>query len=227
MLFLQGADNWRIYERQFDPKHSRVEALYQAWLGGLDRPYTRPRFCCFQPIWLEKKRQQLRPPDLQGPQTPMERYVLEWYQKFFSFRGTLRPTVEDLHTAFFLVDEPLDLSYALTILGYCHNKNGVRYVEDTFTIFLEACLRVDRKDVALQALEAPEKYGFWHVDADVRKFLQGEQTWYRRDKDGKYLPLAENMQLNGEASASDDDEEAKLQAELKALEEEERLLSGK
>src|SRR3989338_1731995 len=93
MLHLKGADNWRIYEElEKDSNHQRIEMEYQAWLGGLDRPYVRPRCMASQPLWLEKKRHMLKKSELHGPETPLERYVLEWEQKFFSFRGTLRPT---------------------------------------------------------------------------------------------------------------------------------------
>jgi hypothetical protein len=217
MLHLSDADNWKIYTVMHKPEHQRVEMGYQAWLGGLDRPYVRPRCMAKQPLWLEKKRHQLRQPDLQGPESPLERYVLQWEEKFQSFRGTLRPTAEDMHIAFELVERPLDLSYALRVLDWCRNDNDIHFAEDSFTIFVEACLRVDRRDVAVEALNSAAKLGFWHVDENVRKYLEGEQTWYKRTAAGVYLPEAENAAKDQAA-----DEEAQLALELAALEVAER-----
>lgn len=251
MMHLQGADNWRIYTLQHEPEHQRTEMLYQAWLGGLDRPYMRPACTAFQPLWLQKKRHSLRLPELQNPETAMERFVLDWHEKFFSFRGTLRPTVDDLHTAFDLVERPLDLSYAILILGYCRNKNDIHFAKDTFLYFTEACLRVGRKDAASHALSIHEKLGFWHIDSDIRKYLEGKQTWYKMAADGKFLPLEENVELNasrttapstqapldagqsretsqipkGSPALSEEDELLALQRELEALEAEETAKS--
>jgi hypothetical protein len=217
MLFLEDCDNWKIYTVLDKPEHQRIEMSYQAWLGGLDRPYVRPRCMATQPLWLEKKRHALRAPELQGPETSLERYVLQWEEKFHSFRGTLRPTAEDMHIAFELVERPLDLSYALRVLDWCRNENDIHFAKESFTLFLEACLRVDRKDVAKEALANAAKLGFWHVDPDVVKYLNDEQSWYLRKADGTYLPLAENTDKNV-AATPDDDEEARLAAELAALE---------
>jgi hypothetical protein len=250
MLHLQGADNWRIYvQLPKDAGHQRVEMEYQAWLGGLDRPYVRPRCMAFQPLWLEKKRHMLQRPDLQDPQTPLERYVLDWQAKFFSFKGTLRPTVEDMHVAFDLVERPLDLSYAIQILGWCRNVNDIHFARDSFEIFLEACLRVDRKDVAVAALQTHEKLGFWHVDPQIRAFLEGRTESYKAapKADGRVSSRAADVApaaapaaqaATGVAAAAAPDaaasaaaaalseEEAALEAELRALEEEERRLAA-
>ena len=184
-----------------------------------------------QPTWLAKKRHLLRKPKLDGAETPLEKYVLEWHKKFLSFQGTARPTAEDLHAAFDLVERPLDLSYASQLLHRCRNVNNIRFDKDTFQIFVEACLRVDRKDVAAFALENADKLGFWYLDPNTVKYLRGEQSWYKRSNvDGLYYPLEENAALNGTsgatkgataAAAVEDDEEAelrRLQAELEALE---------
>ncbi|AIN96857.1 hypothetical protein LPMP_151350 [Leishmania panamensis] len=197
MLFLKGADNWRIYTVIQQPDHQRTEMLYQAWLGGLDRPYVRPKCMAHQPVWLSKKRHLLQKARLEGPETSMEKYVLEWYKKFHSFQGTERPTVEDLHTAFDLVERPLDLSYACQLLSQCRNHYYICLVEDSFEIFLEACLRVDRKDCASYALEHADELGFWHVSDNCRRYLSGEQTWYKRSPvDLLYYPLEENAERN-------------------------------
>lgn len=242
MLFLKGVDNWKIYTVIQQPDHQRTEMLYQAWLGGLDRPYVRPKCMAHQPAWLSKKRHLLLKSRLEGPETPMEKYVLEWQKTFHSFQGKERPTPDDLHTAFDLVERPLDLSYACQLLHQCRNTNNIRFAEDTFIIFLEACLRVDRKDCARYAMEHAEALGFWHIDDDCRKYLSGEQTWYKRSPlDSLYYPLEENAERNascaaaaqptahaepvaaassedGGAEAEKDDEIARLQAELDALE---------
>ncbi|KAG5509162.1 hypothetical protein JKF63_06171 [Porcisia hertigi] len=266
MLFLKGADNWKIYTVIQQPDHQRTEMLYQAWLGGLDRPYVRPKCMAHQPVWLSKKRHALQKARLEGPETSMEKYVLEWYKRFHSFEGTERPTIEDLHIAFDLVERPLDLSYACQLLNQCRNHYYVRLGDDSFEIFLEACLRVDRKDCASYALEHADALGFWNVSDNCRRYLTGEQTWYRRSPvDLLYYPLEENAERNAavtsgaaasatiasdkvgaqervaeatqtgattlaaEASAeaeaegdveATDDEIARLQAELEALEEE-------
>lgn len=225
MLFLQGADNWKIYTKFEDPDFQRTELLYQAWLGGLDRPYSRPLATAFHPLWLQKKRHLLEVPALKNPETPMERYVLDWHEKFFSFRGTARPTVDDLHTAFDLVERPLDLSYAVRILGYCHNKNDIHFAQESFQIFLEACLRVGRKDVAVHAMSIHEKLGFWYISEDCRRYLEGTQSWYDKTGDGVLLPESENGGAKAPTteaatkittSAAAEDEEA----ELRRLEEE-------
>ncbi|CAC9473379.1 mitoribosomal protein mS63 [Leishmania donovani] len=264
MLFLKGADNWKIYTVIQQPDHQRTEMLYQAWLGGLDRPYVRPKCMAHQPVWLSKKRHLLQKARLEGPETSMEKYVLEWYKKFHSFQGTDRPTAEDLHTAFDLVERPLDLSYACQLLNQCRNHYYIRLSDDSFEIFLEACLRVDRRDCANYALEHADELGFWNVSDNCRRYLAGEQTWYKRSPvDLLYYPLEENAERNaavtsgavasaaaasdkvtgddkveggprtsattsatvasaeseGEAEATDD-EIARLQAELEALERE-------
>ncbi|CCW65312.1 unnamed protein product [Phytomonas sp. EM1] len=197
MLFLKGVDNWRIYTVIQQPDHQRTEMLYQAWLGGLDRPYVRPKCMAHQPLWLSKKRHMLQKSRLQGPETAMEKYVLEWYKRFHSFQGTERPTVEDLHIAFDLVECPLDLSYACQLLHQCRNINNIRFDKNSFLIFLEACLRVDRKDCAQYALENAEILGFWHIHDDWRNYLTGKQSWYRLSPlDGLYYPLNENVEQN-------------------------------
>ena len=245
MLHMQNIDNWKIYVEMRKPEHQRIEMSYQAWLGGLDRPYMRPRCIATQPLWLEKKRHQLKLPNLQGPETALERYMLQWEEKFDSFRGTLRPTAEDMHIAFELVERPLDLSYALLILDKCRNENDIHFAADSFTLFVGACLRVDRKDVAVEALANAEKLGFWHVDPNVKLFLEGKQTWYARTADGKLLPEDQHAEINatrvedeearlvrelaeleaagaGTATGTVDDEEARLLAEIAALEAEQK-----
>ncbi|CBH14205.1 hypothetical protein, conserved [Trypanosoma brucei gambiense DAL972] len=197
MMFLKGVDNWKIYTVIQQPDHQRTEMLYQAWLGGLDRPYTRPKCMANQPLWLSKKRHMLRKERLDGPETPLEKYVLEWHKKFHSFQGTERPTPDDLHTALDLVERPLDLSYALQLLGQCRNLNNIRFAKETFLVFLEACLRVGRRDCAEYALEHAEPLGFWFIDEDHRRYLQGEQTWYKLSPlDNLYYPVEENAKLN-------------------------------
>lgn len=252
MLFLKGVDNWKIYTVIQQPDHQRTEMLYQAWLGGLDRPYTRPKCMANQPVWLSKKRHMLRKDRLEGPETPLERYVLEWHRRFHSFQGTERPTVEDLHTALDLVERPLDLSYALQLLNQCRNVNNIRFAEDTFVFFLEACLRVDRKDCAVYGAEHAEALGFWFIDENHRRYLRGEQSWYKLSPlDNMYYPLEENAELNAQRSGASvvdpapaaeavsvsssetaesgdsvDDEIARLEAELAALEREAKNESG-
>lgn len=250
MLFLRGVDNWKIYTVIHQPEHQRTEMLYQAWLGGLDRPYSRPKCMAHQPLWLTKRRHELRKNRLDGAETTLEKFVLEWYKKYFSFQGTERPDAEELHTVFDLVASPLDLSYACQLLRQCRNRFNVALAEETFIVFLEACLRVDRKDVATYALENAEDLGFrLPIDKDAQKYLAGEQTWYKVDMStGEYLPLDENRERNGQKQSSSsssssstasvdgvtttkktkkdaappaeevDDEIAKLQAELDALE---------
>ncbi|EPY39342.1 hypothetical protein AGDE_04586 [Angomonas deanei] len=229
MLFLNDADNWKIYTVIQQPDHQRTEMLYQAWLGGLDRPYVRPKCMAHQPVWLTKKRHLLQKARLDGAETPLEKYVVEWHKRFRSFQGKERPTADDLHTAFDLVERPLDLSYACQLLNECRNTNNVRFDENTFFIFLEACLRVDRKDCAQYALENAEKLGFWYIDENCRKYLDGEQTWYKLSAlDNMYYPLEENTELNAsrtspaavEGAEEEDDELARLEAELAALEKE-------
>jgi hypothetical protein len=234
MMHLRAADNWRIYVDMPKPEHQRTEMAHQAWLGGLDRPYARPRCMATQPLWLAKKRFALRRPKLQGAETSLERYVLDWRERFFAFRGWERPTPDDLHVAFDLVERPLDLSYAITILNYCRNDSDIHFAEESFTIFTEACLRVDRRDVAEAALADAAKLGFWHVDADVRKFLGGEQGWYKVGADGLRYPLEGNEAENAgkaeaaeAAAAAGGSEEDDLAAELAALEAEEAALEGK
>jgi hypothetical protein len=250
MLFLKGADNWRIYTVIQQPDHQRTEMLYQAWLGGLDRPYVRPKCMAHQPLWLSKKRHLLQKARLEGPETAVEKYVLEWYKKFHSFQGSERPTAEDLHTAFDLVERPLDLSYACQLLNQCRNVYYIRLSDDSFEVFLEACLRVGRKDCAAYALEHAEELGFWHVSDNCRRYVLGEQSWYKQSPvDLLFYPLEENAERNatvlaasgggdgasvsaaGEAAAATatagaadgevtDDEVARLEAELAALEKE-------
>lgn len=248
MLFLKGVDNWKIYTVIQQPDHQRTEMLYQAWLGGLDRPYIRPKCMAHQPTWLSKKRHILQKARLDGPETSLEKYVLEWHKKFHSFNGSERPTAEDLHTAFDLVERPLDLSYACQLLHQCRNLHYTRLDEDSFLIFLEACLRVDRRDCAMYALEHAEELGFWHIEENCRRYLTAEQTWYKQSPvDHRYYPLEENIEKNASLSAAAestpttratdvgesttettadsaeegvDDEIARLQAELEALEQE-------
>ncbi|KPI88500.1 hypothetical protein ABL78_2396 [Leptomonas seymouri] len=203
MLFLKGADNWKIYTVIQQPDHQRTEMLYQAWLGGLDRPYVRPKCMAHQPVWLSKKRHLLQKARLEGPETALEKYVLEWHKKFHSFRGSERPTMEDLHTAFDLVERPLDLSYACQLLNQCRNLYYVRLNDDSFEVFLEACLRVDRKDCATYALEHAEELGFWHVSDNCRRYVLGEQTWYKQSPvDFLFYPLEENAERNAEILAA-------------------------
>lgn len=239
MLFLtnQNVDNWKIYTKIHEPDHQRNEMLYQTWLGGLDRPYTRPKCMAHQPTWLAKKRHMMKRPKLDGAETALEKYVLDWHKKFYSFEGTVRPTTDDLHIAFDLVERPLDLSYACQLLHQCRNNFNLRFDEETFLIFMEACLKVDRRDVAAYGAENAELLGFPLVDENCRKYLRGEQSWYKQSTaDGLYYPLGENESLNASikpkkstatgASAeakpkgeeSLDDEIARLQAELEALE---------
>lgn len=247
MLHLKGADNWRIYEElPRDTHHQRIEMEHQAWLGGLDRPYVRPRCMAFHPVWLEKKRHMLNRPELlHAPDlTPLERYVLEWQEKFFSFRGTLRPTPDDMHTAFDLVERPLDLSYAIQVLHWCRNENDIHFAPESLQIFVEACLRVDRMDAAQYALENAAALGFWHVDPKVKAFLEGTGPDFRSSssssagsatsnnaaattpvasEEGK--PAAAKPAAAGGKAAAELDEEAALAAELAALEEEEKRLA--
>ena len=246
MMFLQNkdVDNWRIYTVINQPEHQLIEQLHQSWLGGLDRPYTRPKCMAHQPLWLEKKRHNLKKARLDHTETSLERYVLEWHQKFHSFKGTLRPQPDDLVTAFDLVERPLDLSYACQLLSECRNEFNIRLEKECFQVFLEACLRVDRRDVAEYALENAEELGFWFVDANCRKFVEKSQTWYKKSAlDGLYYPLEDNevanstakpgKSIDGEvpAAASNaaggadedlEDELAKLNAELEELERMER-----
>jgi hypothetical protein len=228
MLFLRGVDNWKIYTVIHQPEHQRTEMMYQAWLGGLDRPYTRPKCMAHQPLWLQKRRHELKKNRLDGAETTLERYVLEWYRKYFSFAGKDRPEIDELHTVFDLVVTPLDLSYACQLLRHCRNRFNVRLSPETFLIFLEACLRVDRRDVAQYGLENADTLGFpLPVPEDCRKYLEGQQTYYSiSQQTGEYLPLEENVERNAavkaKAGTTDgtemDDEIAKLQAELEALE---------
>lgn len=241
MMFLSNVnvDNWQIYTKIHEPDHQRHEMLYQTWLGGLDRPYTRPKCMAHQPTWLAKKRHLMRRPKLDGAETPLEKYVLEWHKKFRSFEGTVRPSADDLHIAFDLVDRPLDLSYACQLLHHCRNTNNIRLDDDSFEIFLEACIRVDRKDVAKYAFENAEALGFWNVSDNCKKYLLGEQTWFKQLADGSFAPAEENTERNASikkkkptkaaATAATpvappqhdetlDDEIARLQAELDALE---------
>ena len=221
MLFLKGADNWKIYTVIHQADHQRTEMMYQAWLGGLDRPYVRPKCMAHQPLWLQKRRHELRRSRLDGAETTLEKYVLEWYKKYFAFRGSLRPDADELHTAFDLVATPLDLSYACQLLRQCRNRFNIPFAEDTFSIFLEACLRVDRKDVARYALENADDLGFQTVTEDCRRYLEKTQTWFKRTTSGEYLPLEENTEKNAglvQAPSGVDDEIARLQAELDALE---------
>jgi len=222
MLKLRSADvdNYKIYTKLHLPEHQRIEMGHQAWLGGLDRPYMRPKCTTKNPLWLERKRHMLRIPELQGPESPLERYVLQWEQQFHSFRGTLRPTADDMHIAFELVERPLDLSYALQILNWCRNENDIHFAKDSFRVFLEACLRVDRKDVAVEAMNNAETLGFWHIDDDVRKYLNGDQTWYAKTASGALLPEAENRDVDATltSATTEESEEANLAAELAALE---------
>lgn len=183
MLFLKGVDNWKIYTVIQQPDHQRTEMLYQAWLGGLDRPYVRPKCMAHQPVWLTKKRHLLQKAKLQGAETHLEKYVLEWYQRFHCFQGNQRPSPEDLHIAFDLVETPLDLSYAFQLLHQCRNHFNIRLAEESFLIFLEACLRVKRMDCVVFAYENRAALGFWNVDDDCRKFVLGEQSWYKRSQD--------------------------------------------
>lgn len=202
MLFLKGVDNWKIYTVIQQPDHQRTEMLYQAWLGGLDRPYVRPKCMAHQPVWLTKKRHLLRKARLQGPETHLEKFLLEWYQRFHCFQGAQRPSPDDLHTAFDLAERPLDLSYACQLLHQCRNHFNIRLGEDSLEIFLEACLRAGRKDCAVYALENCSTLGFWHVGKDVAKFIRGEQTWYKKSSlDGLYYPLKGNEELNGRIEA--------------------------
>ena len=233
MLHLKGVDNWRIYEElQTSPNHQRVEMEYQAWLGGLDRPYVRPRCMASQPLWLEKKRHMLKKSELQGPETPLERYVLEWEQKFFSFRGTLRPTADDMHIAFDLVERPLDLSYAIQVLHWCRNENDIPFAPESFQIFVEACLRVDRKDVAVFALENAETLGFvTPVEKRISEYLLNDGPDFRGSTTTTTTPVSDEKisatetKTTSSASTMMTDEEAQLAAELAALEEEERKLA--
>ncbi|KPA75046.1 putative mitochondrial hypothetical protein [Leptomonas pyrrhocoris] len=203
MLFLKGADNWKIYTVIQQPDHQRTEMLYQAWLGGLDRPYVRPKCMAHQPVWLSKKRHLLQKARLEGPETALEKYVLEWHKKFHCFQGSERPTVEDLHTAFDLVERPLDLSYACQLLNQCRNLYYIRLSDDSFEVFLEACLRMDRKDCAAYALEHAEELGFWHVSDNCRRYVAGEQTWYKQSPlDLLFYPLEENAERNAEIAAA-------------------------
>ena len=233
MLHLKGVDNWRIYEElQTSPNHQRVEMEYQAWLGGLDRPYVRPRCMASQPLWLEKKRHMLKKSELQGPETPLERYVLEWEQKFFSFRGTLRPTADDMHIAFDLVERPLDLSYAIQVLHWCRNENDIPFAPESFQIFVEACLRVDRKDVAIFALENAESLGFvTPVEKRISEYLLNDGPDFRGAASATTTPVSDDETKTSSTTAGTKattkmtDEEAQLAAELAALEEEERKLA--
>jgi hypothetical protein len=219
MLHLRSEDNWKIYTKLHLPEHQRIEMGHQAWLGGLDRPFMRPRCTTKNPLWLEKKRHQMRIPELQGPESPLERYVLQWEEKFHSFRGTLRPTADDMHIAFELVERPLDLSYALQVLNWCRNENDIHFAKDSFRVFLEACLRVDRKDVAVEALNNAEVLGFWHVDDNIRSYLSGAQTWYAKSASGALLPVEENGEgASASVADTDADDEARLAEELAALE---------
>lgn len=203
MLFLKGADNWKIYTVIQQPDHQRTEMLYQAWLGGLDRPYVRPKCMAHQPVWLSKKRHLLQKARLEGPETALEKYVLEWHKKFHSFQGSERPTAEDLHTAFDLVERSLDLSYACQLLNQCRNLYYIRLGDDSFEVFLEACLRVDRKDCATYALEHAEELGFPHVSDNCRRYVGGEQTWYKQSSvDLLFYPLEENAERNAEVLAA-------------------------
>lgn len=258
MMFLHNVDNWKIYQHIHEPDHQRTEMMYQAWLGGLDRPYTRPRCMAGQPVWLEKKRAALEKPDLRDPQTPLEQYVIEWRNKFQSFRGTLRPTADDLNTAFDLVERPLDLSYAIQLLNHCRNTHDIHFGEESFRLFVDACLRVDRKDVAIEAMNNADDLGFWHVDSEVKRFLDGERDEMPLEGSGSAATAASSFAAvsssssvssssgegTGESAEEDsssssssvdaaaarsgddaivdeDDELAKLEAELAALEAEE------
>ena len=224
MLFLQDheTDNWRIYEVIHEPGHARTEMLYQSWLGGLDRPYTRPRCMATQPVWLQKKRHEMKIPRLQGAATELEQYYLEWHNQFDSFAGRRRPKAEDLNIAFDLVSRPLDLSYTCKLIDMCRNRYNVHLAEDSFTIFLDACVRVDRIDVAKYAMENAEDLGFWRVDENCRKFLNGEQNWYRlADKGIGATPGVSADEQVAKAAPADETEEERL---LRELEEEERKL---
>lgn len=205
MMFLKNTevDNWRIYTVISKPDHQLIEMNHQSWLGGLDRPYTRPKCMAHQPLWLEKKRFLLKKSRLINTETPLEKFVLEWHTKFHSFMGTLRPIPDDLNTAFDLVERPLDLSYACQLLAECRNNFNIRLDEDAFLIFLEACLRVDRLDVAKYGLENAESLGFWHIEKNCRAFVEGAQSWYKKSAlDGLYYPLEGNESRNGGKTAA-------------------------
>lgn len=220
MLHLQGADNWRIYEVIHEPNHARTEMLYQSWLGGLDRPYTRPRCMATQPVWLEKKRHEIELPRLQGPATQLEHYYLDWYRQYDTYGGQRKPTGEDLNVAFDLVQRPLDLSYACKLLDLCRNRYNVHLTEDAFLIFLDACKRVDRLDVAKYALENAEDLGFWHVDEESRRYIESD------GKEGAAATTQPKADTKAPASAKPAAEESEEERLLREMEEEERRLAA-
>eukprot|EP00760_Papus_ankaliazontas_P033208 PhM_4_TR6235/c1_g1_i1/m.22549 len=193
MLRLSNVKYWRVYNKTA-PGFHRTELLYQAWLGGLDRPYARPKCTHRTPTWLTKKRFALEPSHL-TPETAAERFFLDFRLKFYDYRGTMRPTAMELNDVLDLVERPLDMSYACRVLSALHNDFVVRLEQDAFQVFVDACSRVDRKDLMQYALENAEKLGFWHIDADCKKYIEGTQSWYKI-VDGRCLPLDENAENN-------------------------------
>ena len=193
MLHLKNVKYWRVYAKT-GPGYQRTEMLYQAWLGGIDRPYTRPRCSHRTPTWLTRKRFALEKPHL-TPQTAVEQLFLEFHQKYFAYRGTLRPVVDDLHDMFELVEKPLDMSYACRTLSHLHNDFVVRLAPETFSLFVHAAMKVNRRDLVIFALNNAELLGFWSIDLQSRAFAEGKSSWYKVEN-GYRLPLKENQDAN-------------------------------
>ena len=212
MLHMKNVKNWRIYTKSEDPGFKRTEMLYQSWLGGIDRPYARPPCTVRTPTWLTRKRFALEKPHLTA-ETPVEILFVEFQQKYYGYRSTLRPVIDDLHNILDLVEAPLDMSYACRTLSHMHNDFLIPFEPETFSIFVHAAMKVDRKDLLTFALASAEKLGFDHVDEQSRLFIEGKSSWYKTES-GYLLPKNDN-----EAHNTPDQVEKRLQKEKQLLDE--------
>ena len=201
---------WRVYTKSEDPGFKRTEMLYQSWLGGIDRPYARPPCTVRTPTWLTRKRFALEKSHLTA-ETSVEILFDEFHKKYFGYRSTLRPVIEDLHNILDLVETPLDMSYACRTLSHLHNDFMIPLEPETFSIFVHAAMKVNRKDILTFALENADKLGFTQIDDESRNFIEGKNTWYKVE-DGYLLPRKGN-----EAHNSPEDVKKRLAAEKDLL----------
>ena len=191
---MKNVKHWRIYTNPDDPGLKRTEMLYQSWLGGIDRPYTRPPCTVRTPTWLTRKRFALEKPHLTA-ETPVEVLFVDFHKKYYGYRSTARPVIDNFHNILDLVESPLDMSYACRTLSHLHNDFMIPMEPETFGIFVHAAMKVDRKDLLQFALENAEKMGFTHIEEQHRSFIEGKSSWYKVEN-GYLLPLKGNEENN-------------------------------
>eukprot|EP00755_Sulcionema_specki_P026559 Sspe_Gene.85910::Locus_56663_Transcript_4_5_Confidence_0.250_Length_1176::g.85910::m.85910 len=191
---------WRVYMRD-DQFTRKQEELFQNWRGIVDFAYRRPYGQVKHPAWMRRLMAQKKEFELEA-ETATERIYLGFTAHYiwahWSRRGAVIPPVQVLDLALREVSTVKDLGYATKMLRSYRQYFNVHLEHDTFSNYVDACLRVGCPDCALYALNQARWLGFATVKQADHDFLQGEVETLREWEYQKHVaePL-KKLEENG------------------------------